>query len=312
MNCKNCHVGIPDDSAFCPNCGKAINSGRNASAYFSREGDINTSEAVLAPKTSESSRRKFCVFCGNMLPLNARYCSQCGKDQSLKSHAPDAVFVKFKKRSATFRRNLLWVIPVLAVLALVILYAGIRSAAPWYDLRSDGTFTVNEKMWRFFCNPFQSDQVTIEIPRKYDGEINNYAGNQRNFSYDGTLAQLISNHPWVLQLQLPSRNGHDYTQIKCKDYTVKYGHYTDPLRDASLGASSYLPWVPQRYLNTNCIIIREDGKYLPFQSIADMKLWIREGIYHLVWSNDGLWGDWSIHDEYFDSEDVEFANSAGM
>ena len=63
MNCENCGASIPDDSKFCPMCGK---------------------------KQAPVSVKKFCPSCGTELQEGSRFCENCGARISDASGMPPA------------------------------------------------------------------------------------------------------------------------------------------------------------------------------------------------------------------------------
>jgi predicted amidophosphoribosyltransferase len=66
--CKRDLSLLPADIKVCPYCGKPLQVAEKPS-----------------PKVAPAITRKFCIFCGRELPVDARYCDQCGKQQRMKS-----------------------------------------------------------------------------------------------------------------------------------------------------------------------------------------------------------------------------------
>lgn len=70
MNCTSCHVDVPSDSAFCPNCGTQLASpqGNEGPPTWVKSPDTTSTVAVRQPQTGEvSETTKWVVIVATIL-----------------------------------------------------------------------------------------------------------------------------------------------------------------------------------------------------------------------------------------------------
>ena len=67
MFCQNCGKELPDDSAFCPECGAKLEAQESQPKVVSQENDSGT---------------KACINCGARIPIDSRFCPECRTKQN--------------------------------------------------------------------------------------------------------------------------------------------------------------------------------------------------------------------------------------
>lgn len=92
IKCSECGAMIPEQSAFCPECGAKVKR------YCRKCGTLVPDKALFCPKcgTSVKNENK-CNKCGTVIPPNASWCPNCGAPvtgnanvQSANAHANNA------------------------------------------------------------------------------------------------------------------------------------------------------------------------------------------------------------------------------
>lgn len=104
MNCSKCNALIPDDAAFCPECGAPVES----------------------PAVEEPVSRSFCPNCGAELQGDAAFCGNCG-ERLTSPAAPKTKTGSAPKKARTGKKfpikKVLLLVVVLAMAAAVVLLA---------------------------------------------------------------------------------------------------------------------------------------------------------------------------------------------
>ncbi len=84
MFCQNCGKELPNDSAFCPECGAKLEAQESQPKVVSQENDSGT---------------KACINCGARIPIDSRFCPECRTKQN------DSDILQMQPRAQSNRNN---------------------------------------------------------------------------------------------------------------------------------------------------------------------------------------------------------------
>lgn len=113
MKCGNCGSEIPNDSKFCPVCGK-------------------DPQPVIAPLTEEA---RFCSSCGQSIAAGQHFCTACGSEIGVAGSSPGKTVPLAQQQSKEISPKLFWIpLGVLFLLFAILLWGNNTGLLGWIVL----------------------------------------------------------------------------------------------------------------------------------------------------------------------------------